>query len=79
MYCGKNVRGVPISIDDDCVRFVYRQTRTGKEIGHLDMHPFRRGEIVGLFHAAGFQEVKVYSDFVVGYRDSADFYTYVFR
>lgn len=79
MYCGRTVRGVPVSIDDDCVRFVYRETAGGKAIGQLDMHPFRRGELVGLFHAAGFHEAKIYSDFVPGYRDSADFYTYVFR
>lgn len=79
VYCGKRIRGVPVSIDNDCVRFEYRNVETEEAIGHLDMHPFRNGEIVSLFQAAGFREATVYSDFEIGYQPDADFYTYVFR
>ena len=79
VYCGKTVKGTPVAIDDDCVRFVYKNIVSGVEFGCLDMHPFRRGELVSLFRAAGFREATVYSDFMKGYRPDCDFYTYVFR
>jgi len=79
MYCGTKVRGRPIHIGDDRVTFVYENCASGGPIGKLDMYPFRKGEIMELFRPAGFPRVDVYSDLERGYRDDADFFTYVLR
>lgn len=79
MYCGTSIRGRPVFIEDHHVRFAYEDVCDGTTLGYLDMHPFRKGEIVELFFRAGFTKVEVFSDFQTGYRDNADFFTYVFR
>ena len=79
MYCGKSIRGRPDIIEDEHVRFVYEDVKSGHALGYLDMHPFQRGELPKLFMKAGFPGVEVFSDFEPGYRESADFFTYVFR
>jgi SAM-dependent methyltransferase len=79
MYCGTSIQGRPDVIEDNHVRFVYEDVKKRKALGHLDMHPFKRGELVELFRTAGFASAEVFSDFQPGYRDSADFFTYVFR
>ena len=79
MYCGESIKGYPISINDDCIRFLYENINTGQKLGYLDMHPFRTGELISLFAEVGFAHVDIYSDLVLGFNDSADFYTFVFR
>jgi glycine/sarcosine N-methyltransferase len=79
IYCGKTIKGYPINITPDCVRFAYKDLRNSRTLGYLDMHPFREGEMVALFQKAGFECLGVYSDLTLGRRSDADFYTYVFR
>lgn len=79
MYCGDRIKACPISIEDDCVRFKYQGNPDNKIYGYLDMHPFRRGEIIDLFFEVGFKHVDIYSDLKLGYFKGADFYTYVFK
>lgn len=79
MYCGTTVKGRPILIEDDCVRFVYEDTREDNVLGYLDMYPLRNGELVALFQKAGFSSVEWYSDLTPGFRADADFYSFVFR
>jgi len=78
MYCGTKVSGRPVVIDPECVRFTYEDRPSGDYLGHLDMYPFRKGEMVELFNHVGLTCVEMYSDLAKGYRDNADFYTYVF-
>lgn len=75
IYCGKGIVGRPVQITDDCVRFGYFDGDT--LIGTLDMHPFRSGEMIALFLEAGFSSATIFSDFKRGYREKADFFTYV--
>lgn len=79
MYCGSRVRGTPSAIDDTCVQFTYLDVSTREMLGKLDMYPFRNGELIELFEEAGFRLEACYSDLVSGFRDDADFYTYVLR
>ena len=79
MYCGTSIRGRPVVIEDRQVRFAYESTLNGDVLGHLDMHPFQTGELIHLFEVAGFTRFEVFSDFVPGYSDTADFFTYAFR
>jgi len=75
IYCGKRIMGRPVQITDDCVRFGYFDGDT--LIGTLDMHPFRSGELVALFLEVGFSSATIFSDFERGYREKADFFTYL--
>jgi 2-polyprenyl-3-methyl-5-hydroxy-6-metoxy-1,4-benzoquinol methylase len=75
IYCGKSIIGRPVQITDDCIRFGYFDGDT--LIGTLDMHPFGSGELIALFLEAGFSSAAIYSDFERGYREKADFFTYV--
>jgi SAM-dependent methyltransferase len=79
IYCGQKVRGRPVAIESDQVRFVYEDAIDNSVLGYLDMYPFIEGEIVNLFSRTGFKQVEIYSDLVPGYCQNADFYTYVFR
>lgn len=79
MYCGTSVRAVPIHISHSSVRFSYVDNTTGAQLGALDMHPFRRGELYRLLTNAGFTNISVFSDLQPGVRTTADFYTYVCR
>jgi len=79
MYCGTSITGRPDIVEDNHVRFVYEDIRQRHVLGYLDMHPFKHGELVELFRQAGFVTAEVFSDFEPGYRESADFFTYVFR
>ena len=79
LYCGQRIRGRPIVIEEHRVRFVYEDLLNGAILGYLDMHPFRRNELIQLFRGAGFTRVDTYSDFEAGYDETADFFCYVFR
>ena len=78
MYCGTKIAGYPISIAPDCVSFAYEDVSTGRILGYLDMYPFQGDELVNLFQHAGFEKMALYSDLESGYREDADFYTYIF-
>lgn len=78
VYCGNEVQGVPIKIDNDCVTFGYVDSTNDKLIGTLDMHPFTPGELSSLFFEAGFSRAEIFSDFKKGFNAEADFFTYVF-
>ena len=79
VYCGTGVRGTPSAIKDDLVVVSYEDEKSGTVYGSLRMHPFAQGELERLFCGVGFELIGVYSDLVGGYRDDADFYTYVFQ
>jgi hypothetical protein len=79
IYCGKDIVGKPIEIERKHVRFVYQDVQSKAHLGYLDMYPFQEDELVQVFLSAGFNSLSVYSDLVEGYKDDADFYTYVFN
>lgn len=87
MYCGTVVQGVPEKISEEKVRFVYFRKSDARnldeaqrhQVGTLDMYPFKAKELQQMLEDAGFQQVRVFSDFKEGYHDQADFFTYVAR
>jgi SAM-dependent methyltransferase len=78
VFCGTHINGRPTIITDDLVRFEYCEASTRKIVGHLEMYPFRDGEIQDMFQRSGFRLKKIYSDLKDTYNKDADFYTYVF-
>lgn len=76
VYCGKKVIGYPVKISPRKVVFEYLNKGNGNT-HHLELYPFRRGELPGLLKEAGFSEVTQYSDYKKGFNSRADFYTYV--
>lgn len=72
IYCGTEVKAVPIHIANDEVIFGYY--RNNKLIGSLKMYPFKKHEMKELLLEAGFRNVKIFSDFKHGYDKEADFY-----
>lgn len=80
MYCGTDIVGYPIAIDNDCVRFVYENTASQNILGYLDMHPFLGRELVDVFQNGGFTLESSLSDFQpLPFCPTADFYTHIFR
>jgi len=75
LYCGKKIKGIPIEIYENEIRFGYYNNNN--LIGSLKMYPFKKGELKDLLHEVGFTIVKQYSDFKEGYSDQADFLFYV--
>lgn len=69
IYCGELVRGCPLEISDNNVKFYYylnHKVRTIQEIkrdnvGILDMYPFKKGEIKKLLENADFVNITEYS------------------
>ncbi|NQE53767.1 hypothetical protein C5S29_09250 [ANME-1 cluster archaeon GoMg3.2] len=69
IYCGELVRGCPLEISDNNVKFYYypnHKVRTIPEIkrdnvGILDMYPFEEGEIKKLLKNADFENITEYS------------------
>jgi len=93
IYCGERVKGVPTFIDEENDKIIfsyYRATKddiTGidsrdliedKKVGTLEMHPFKKGDLVGFLKNVGFINIKTYSDFEFeGYDDDSDFFIHI--
>jgi SAM-dependent methyltransferase len=76
VYCGRDIHGIPTIIEDETVRFEYK-TKT-QILGHLDMYPFKEGELVRLFEKNSFQLLEELFDLGLSNSREADFITYVF-
>lgn len=78
VYCGKEVIGYPIEIEDGRVVMEYLDTRNGKN-AHLVLYPFKQGELRQLLIDAGFRPERVitFSDYKQGHNPRADFYQYI--
>ena len=76
VYCGYDVHGRPIAIDDRKVIFQYENELTKKK-AFLTMYPFKRGELFRLLTEAGFKKILVYSDYSEKFDPEADFYQYI--
>jgi SAM-dependent methyltransferase len=78
IYCGQKVTGRPIAVSEHCVRFGYFG-EGGFRHGTLDMAPLYLGEVIGACMGVGFRLMSVFSDLRFGVKESADFFTCVFR
>ncbi len=76
IYCGDNVRRIPVKISDEEVVMRYTHLEK-KKTCHFKIYPFKEGEIVSLMEDAGFGKIETFSDFKPGYDPNADFFMYV--
>lgn len=80
IYCGTRVVGYPVDIDVSRVRFAYEDVESKTILGHLDMHPFLKRELVDMFESEGFSLDASLSDFHQKSSDpNSDFFVHVFR
>lgn len=79
IYCGKTVTGRPISITNRKIKFGYYIDDSEKEIGILNMIPFKQNELVKLFKSVGFEHTKTMCDLKNQKQLDCDFLTHFFR
>ena len=79
MYCGERVEGRPSIVKDERVVFTYRDTKTRKFVGELEMYAFSRGELISIAEGVGWNHVMTYSDLSIDEKENAEFLTHVFR
>ncbi|MEA2164156.1 MAG: glycine/sarcosine N-methyltransferase [Thermoanaerobaculia bacterium] len=77
IYCGTEIKGIPIAIADERVTFGYF-TGTGERMGTLDMVPLTIVRLIECFTSAGFRVHEILSDLVSGLNLDADFFSVVF-
>jgi len=76
LYTGtKKVHSRFLKITDSVIIIEYKHMN-GK-IAYYKVHPFGRGELVGLLKKVGFNKIKQFSDYDAEFGDDADFYQYV--
>jgi len=78
MYAG-DVLDFKLAFENgNLIRFrFFRVDRLEKEIGSMVVEALEENEMKDLLHAAGFENIVVYSDLEEGYKEDVDFYTYV--
>ncbi len=76
VYCGNNVHGYPIEIENDKIVMEYYDPIRKKK-GNLTLYPFKKGELLELLKEAGFTKIKQYADYSENQKENPDFFQYV--
>lgn len=78
MYMGDTVDFRLTFENENLVRFrFFRTEKPNEEIGYIVVEALEKGEVEELLRSSGFKNIEVYSDLEKGYKEDADFYTYV--
>jgi SAM-dependent methyltransferase len=80
VYCGLD-KVVPrlVRASDASVVMEYKHLGSG-DIAQLEMYPFKKGELLGLLHEAGFNRIRTFGDYKAEYDPgNVEFFTYVAR
>jgi SAM-dependent methyltransferase len=79
VYCGDTVTCRPADVSDKHVIMEYEHVPTGSK-EYLEMYPFKRWELLGLLHEAGFSRISIFGDYNPFYSvNDTEFFTYVAR